>query len=349
MSLELLKEKRDEINKTLCRDFFILLPEIEKYKDWIVVIRELLTKIEEQALQYNKASITWCLFYFLGFVDRQYFTKRFTNVIHSKIKQFENNGFYFGYLLGIDQDYKTLYENLGHPYVRLEFNNVSIEEKSVLPIIKMFENNRLVSYTNGKFLLNNVSHYNTSIYWNLPVIDVLLDLGVMRDDMKLEIVMDNSLSIHIKNDIITFSGSTQSLVNYFLNKFKTNVIQRFDSCFECKNRHIETLFIVNKVRTFEGCKINNYRISRWDKSHLDLCNVFPEEVPHQDGKHPLCTALKVKKLIFYLYDNYLLDTSLFGVINDFIPYVIEKDDVIEENIENGIENEIEHEQEPNYH
>ena len=162
----------------------------------------------------------------------------------------------------------------------------------------------------------------------------------MRDDMKLEIVMDNSLSIHIKNDIITFSGSTQSLINYFLNKFKTNVIQRFDSCFECKNRHIETLFIVDKVRTFEGCKINNYRIWRWNKSHLDLCNVFPEEVPHQDGEHPICIALKFKRLIFYLYDNYLLDSSIFGVINDFIPYVIEIED---EPILDGIENE------PNHH
>lgn len=93
--------------QTILKDDLNLNLKYEEGKNtWQDIVRDLLNMVKDSKAK--RIKIAWCIFYFLGSFDEWRNYEIFLNVVIKKIDEFERCDYlYFGYLIGIKQEYIT--------------------------------------------------------------------------------------------------------------------------------------------------------------------------------------------------------------------------------------------------
>lgn len=89
--------------QTILKDDLNLNLKYEEGKDWKDIVSSLLNMVKGKKAR--RIKIAWCIFYFLGSFDEWRNHEIFYNAVVNKIDELRCDHVYFGYLVGIKQEY----------------------------------------------------------------------------------------------------------------------------------------------------------------------------------------------------------------------------------------------------
>lgn len=339
MSLETLQKKLIQINNILKFDLNMppLKTTICEYNEWPKIVKELIELNTKTVTKIKAVYMAWCVYYFVASIEfKQH--DNFEKILYKKLEEFEQDGLYLGYLIGVNQKEKTFPYEFLEKFIKIELLifSLRISENLLVPILKELNVKvKINTFKNGNFVISIDSQKVP-----LNIFNILFNYNLVTDNMVLNVIFDASLNmLEVSNNSLTLTTSNPHVVDYMLKIFDKNKIQDFSSVFNCRNRSISVLKLYNRSGDFTGCKINS--LSNTNLSQLDVARVLPEEFDLEffTCDNPYVTLKKIIPLI----THEVLDSSIYTYISNFIP----KDEIGDE-IEDEEEDEIEYEEEDDF-